>query len=930
MFRLLQLPQRAPRATLALIALATVFFGYFARSLRFDSSVENLLPGNDPERIYYEAVRREFGSEEATVIGVFADDVLSVATATKIAALSAELAAIDGVRDVVSLSTVEEAEVEDGVLRIVPLMRQPPRDAAEADRVRARALANPLYARNLIAADSRAAAISVFFDPMSDDDFLQRGIADHIAAAVERARGPEEIEITGIPTLKVAAARYMLGDTLRFLPLGTLAVVAVMLWAFGTLRGVLLPLLTVLVGVVWTVGLMSLTGAAINMGTLVLSPMLMAVGISYAIHIMSQYYRDLEPNRPPGDVVAAAVREINVPLALAAFTTLAGFATYIFNSIPAIREFGIYSVFGVAAIYFLSVALLPAALVLLPAPRRGSRLHDSDTRLGRLLRRIGRLVIERSRLVLAISTLVCLVIALQMSRLRVETDYLDFFKPSDPVRLATQRVGAQLAGAQPISIIVDGGDPNTLDRPEILHAIAALQTFLAGLPGVDTSLSIVDELRLLQKALDPGGPELPATQAEVEQLLVFLSPEQRHAVLNDARSRANVVVRTHLSGSVEVRAFVDSVRLYAAEHFPSRVDVRPTGTVVLLDRSADQLAWGQITSLWQVLFVLLAIMSALFLSLRIGLLSLVPNVVPILVLFGVMGASGISLSISTSLIAAFAIGIAIDDTIHYLNAFNQEMRRTGDQTEAVRNAMNGMGKPMIVTTVALSAGFLVVCLSHFRPVQYFGVLSSLTMATALLADLFITPAIARATRIITLWEVLFVVVGPDPHKQIPLFRGLWAFQAKIAALLTHLAKAPAGTELARHGEQSGAMYVMLSGLAEVRRGNGPPLRQLARGDVIGEMGLLRGRPRSADVVVVQDAEYLVIDGPSLQRIRRRHPRIASVLLFNLSLMLSDRLENTTEQLVRRESTPPAALAGSAPQTAAPPGPDPLPAARGAE
>jgi hypothetical protein len=282
----------------------------------------------------------------------------------------------------------------------------------------------------------------------------------------------------------------------------------------------------------------------------------------------------------------------------------------------------------------------------------------------------------------------------------------------------------------------------------------------------------------------------------------------------------------------------------------------------------------------------------------VGFLSLIPNIFPIVVLFGIMGWTGISLNISTSLIAVLAIGIAVDDTIHFFSAFNEEMRATGSQEQAVRNATRRMGKPMIVTSVALCGGFLVVCLSSFAPVQHFGYLASATMAVALLADLFISPAVVMMTKIITLWDLLFLKLGAEPHKQIRMFEGLRPFQAKLVVLMGHLEAVQPGAYITRKGELKPELYVLLNGRAEVRGGDSNVLRVLSRGSVVGEMGLVRGRPRSADVIATETTELVVLDERFLQRIERRYPRIAAKVFLNLTRILSDRLQSTTDALVR--------------------------------
>jgi hypothetical protein len=898
MRRILDFPVRSPWRTLGAVLAVTGFFGFFALSIRVDSAIENLLPDEDPDRAFYEQARAEFGGEEATVIGVFADDVFAPEVLASIDQLSSRLAAVDGVREVVSLTTVKGVESEDSGVRVGRLMRALPRTEAEAAAFRARVFANPLYVGNLVSADAAATSILVQFDEMSQDEFERRAVETNIRRAARTLGSREPPAITGIQTLKQVGARTMQGDLARFIPMSTLVVLLILLWEFRTLRGSLLPLCSVLMGLVWTTGFMVLTGARINMGTLVLHPTLIVTGVAYSIHVVSRYYQEIAPGRPTAEVVRAALGHSRLPVAIAALTTVIGFASLASNPIHAIRDLGIYSVFGITAIFLLSLVFVPAVLTLLPAVITVRVEDRRSDRLAVFLQRLGGVATRRRWSFLGAGVALCALSAWQASAIRVETDYLGFFDRDSAVRVDNRRITEKLGGSLPIYLVIDGEGPGAVTRLEVLAAMRELQEFVAGLPGVDGSLSLADYFSVMQRVLNPeSGGRLPGSQGEVEQILLFADPAEIRPVANRDFSRANVIVRTRLSGSAEVGELARRVTDWAAAHLPRGVEVRPTGTLILLNRSADALAYGQVTGLAQVLLVLLILMSLFFLSLRIGLLTLVPNVVPIVVLFGFMGWWGIPLNVSTSMIAAIAIGIAVDDTIHYLSEFNSQIRTIGNQEEAILRTAQVIGRPIIFTAIALTAGFLVVCLSSFQPVRHFGVLASVTMAVGLVTELVLTPALLMTASIVTLWDLLYVKVGPEPQKQIPLFRGLRAFEAKIVVLMAQLASAAPGAYITRRGERKEELYVLLSGRVEVFRHAGEQvIRSLGRGATIGEMGLIRHRPRSADVIVREAVEYLVLDAGFLTRLQRRHPRIAARVFLNLAHILSDRLEVTTEQL----------------------------------
>jgi predicted RND superfamily exporter protein/CRP-like cAMP-binding protein len=898
MRRLLEVPIIAPRMTLAVMVAVTLFFANFAVHYKVDSSPENLLPGDDPEKVYYDSIKKEFGDEEIAVVGIFADDVFAPSTLAKVEQLTQRLAAIEGVHEVVSLATVKGVEMGDFGLNTGRLMRRVPTTKEEADALRKKVLANPLYLKNVVSPDGKATGLTVVFDNMTDELFLDRGIEEKIRALVKEFQGPEQVAMTGIPTIKVNGGRLMERDVDKFTPLSMLLVIVVLAIAFRTVRGVFVPLSTVIVGVVWTTGLMVLNNTPINMGTLVLNPLLMVIGIASGIHLVSEYYFELKPGRTREEVVRHAVEHVRLPVTVAAATTLIGFGSLAFVPIRAVREFGVYSVFGILAILLAAFTVVPALLMLLRLPKNVAVHAEEGTEwVPRQLQRIGTFAVRHRKGVLGVFAVVLALSFWGISRINVETNYIGFFNPKSNIRVENKLIGERLAGTQPIYVVIEGSGPQSVTKLDVLTAMRELQDFIDLQPGVDKTMSLLDYISLIRRTLQPDAPSgLPATQNDIDQMLLLVNRKDVQAVLNADASRANIIVRSSLSGSAAVNDFVERVSQFAAGRFPRGVTVRPTGTVVLLTRSADALAWGQLTGLWQELLVLLILLSFMFLSLRVGFLALIPNVVPTIILYGIMGWLGIPLNISTSMIAAIAIGIAIDDTIHLLNTFNEEMRKTGSQEQAILNAMGSVGQSAFFIALSLSAGFFVVCLSNFQPIMHFGLLSGTTMGIALFVELLLTPALVTTTKIITLWDFLFLKLGPEPHKEIPMFFGLRPLQAKIVVLMAQLEEAARGALITRRGETKPEMYVLLSGRAEVQRDPGHTVRTLARGDVVGEMGLVRERPRSADVVVAEDAEYLVLDRRFLQRLRRRYPRIAATVFLNLTRVLSDRLESTTDAL----------------------------------
>ncbi len=916
------LARHAPAVVVANVAV-TVVLGLYAFHIRIENSLESMLPAGDPKVAYYNTTRALFGSDDVGVIGVRADDVFAPSTILKIARVTDALAKVPGVESVLSITNVVDPTAYfASAARLLP--RIPP-TPDEVEALKRKLAATPLVGKNLIADDFRGAAIVVFFENLTDAQYLDLGVDRRIMDLLAAENGPEALFYTGAAHVKQAAVELMRRDIARFTPIA-LALMLLVLWLFfRTVRGISLPILAVAMALVWTLGVIVLAGKALTFGTSVLPPLLLVVGSSYAIHVMARYYEQVDAGAPPDEVVVRAFARVWLPLAISALTTVIGFGSLMVNRITAIWDLGLFAVIGVVCLTVTCLGFLPAALQLMPSRLRSARSGKVSPTLAENLRRLGEQVYAKRRHILWAGVALSLLALVGARRIQVDADFLYYFEPGSEVRRANETINHEIIGSNPFYIIVDGGAPGVIRRWEVLKLIKDLQDFLGKLPGVTSSLSVVDYLETLETrtsgqpeggdlVVDEQGNVVPAEQPKpfwqdpknLEPLLETIdkSPGTLKSVVTPDFRTASILVRTSLSGSRRVEETLDRIRLYVAEHFPADIAVNLTGTLVLLTGTASDIVAGQIKSLTLALGIIFLVMTAMFLSAKIGFFAILPNVVPIVIFFGVMGWLGIYLNLGTSLIAAIALGIAVDSTIHYMARFNLELRGETDQAAALVRTVRTVGVPIVYTTIALFFGFLTFGFSSFVPIQNFGILAGVTMVTSLGANLVLLPALLSTTKIITLWDLLGVKLGDAPAATIPLFAGLRPAQARIAVLMGDLRHFAPGEIVVRRGEIGEEMYVIIAGRADVFAGEGAGrqrINELKRGDVFGEMGLVRHAERTADVVASGDVDVLALDEHFLRRIKNRYPRIASQVFLNLTRLLSDHLQRTTERYVAARS-----------------------------
>lgn len=909
---------RFPWLVLAVVAVVTVLLGSGVRHLRVDSSVGTLLPRDDPGQALYAQVIERFGNDEIDIIGVLAPDVLSASTLEKIRTVTTRVAAIDGVAQVISLTNVRDPIAD--VLNPPLLIPEIPTTKEARDRLRVRIKDNPLFAGNLISPDSHGAAINVIFeDAVRGEDAAERidRELERILADVQGGGSPERFYMTGLSHLKVRGLALMRRDLAVLTPASLALMIAVLFFSFRTRRGVVLPLLCVLVGVLWTMGVMGWIGEPISLGTLVLPSLLIVIGSSYATHVVARYYLELEAPTGSEHPVHRALRQAGLPVFISGLATLIGFSALLLNSIQAVRALGLYSVIGITFLFLLAMTLVPALLMVMPERRyRRATAGEETGGLGRVLSQLAQIDIRYRRVIFAVAAVLVALSAMALPRIEADTNFLAFFPRDSPIRFAHTAISSRVAGALPFYVVVGTGQPQSMVDIRTLRELRELQRYLESLPGVSRTVAFTDYLDLLDAGLrasgdivvDAEGNEVKPSDVKsfwddpsrLDEVLTLVrqNPETFRSVITPDFGQANVLVRTRFETSTEIAEVVGRIHAWAEQH--PGMPAEPTGSIILLNGTTDDVVWGQVKSVSVALAVIFVVMSLLFLSAKVGFIAMLPNIVPVMFFFGILGWSNIMLNIGTSIIAAIALGIAVDNTIHYMVRFNRDLQETYDERRSLSAALSTVGRPIVYTSIALTLGFLVMRLSDFVPIRDFGSLSAATMLAALVTNVVLLPALLAQTRIVTLWDLLFVKLGKDPHKTVRLFHGLRRAQARIAVLLGRLQNVPAGAAAVRQGELGDEMYVIINGRADVvvHDAEGRPrlLHRLKRGDVFGEMGLVRRQQRTADIIAVEDLELLAVDQRFLERLQRRYPRIAATVFLNLTRILSDYVERTTEQL----------------------------------
>nr|MDJ0849684.1 MMPL family transporter [Myxococcota bacterium] len=328
-------------------------------------------------------------------------------------------------------------------------------------------------------------------------------------------------------------------------------------------------------------------------------------------------------------------------------------------------------------------------------------------------------------------------------RIEVNTEVIGNFRADAPVRLSYEAINEHLEGANTFYVMVESPQPGAFEEPANLHALAELQEWLVGQVEIGGATSMVDYLRVIHDGFlegDGNGRRLPDSAELTAQLLLFGSNEELEKLVDPSRRTATIVVRSTSTASKDFADLASRIDARLAE-LPPPLSGRATGNAVLLTRAADRISRGQALSLIAAFAMIGLILMAYFRSFAVGALALLPNALPVAVYFGMLGLTGVTLNNATALMGSIVLGIAVDDTIHFLVHFRSLARRTGDRSRAAAAALAEVGRPVTYTTVVLCLGLLVVATSDLKTQAQFGALGAFTLGVAWAADVVLMPAL---------------------------------------------------------------------------------------------------------------------------------------------------------------------------------------------
>ncbi len=777
-------------AVLAVVICITLFFGRYARIDRIDNRLEDNVIRGEVLDAYYRYLKA-FGNDRILLVA-FPVGTIDAALVRMLTRTERRLLELPNVQTVLSpvsplrtqFGIASEAEIEKFLA-----------EKKQLDRYLDNMKKTTALERLIISPDWKVGGIVIRLDQETGD--LVGPTIQQIQSVLAECM-PVGTRLTGVPEITRLILEMTRRDQKMFSPLTILLTAIVLFLLFRGMFGLVIPLLAICSAFIWTKGLLIAQGHSINFVTSILPPMILSIALTYCIHILTDYFeasRDLDDFDPA--ILAGSLRHVAYPIMLSTLTTVIGFGSLLYTSIESIGQFGVYAAIGTTVSMVLSITVLGAGI----AARRktGHVMPSTIKNLENYIDRLSRAMIRNTGTVWLIVFLLLGVSAYGLYVLPIETSLIRYLPDDHDIQEANRYVETNLSGIVPVELFLES-DGRRFTEPDIVHRVRRFQEAVAGVPYLDKSLSYVSLIQDFDRMFSGEPDHIPRTEEEIRDYLKFYAPapasgtlspdeleemaEASRAILLELQTASDTASDSELASASELltghvqtattaiflpggllgellspdartahvsmryqdrtsREMFEGFRMIEAiakkEFDGSGIRATITGRAPLWAEVSEIIVWNEITSFGFSLLVITCIISGYFRSLKIGLVSMIPNTLPMIYTYGFMGLTGTTFNTVTGMIASIAIGLAVDDTIHIICQFQHELEKDRDEREALVRTMVHKGRATVFASVILCSGFSVLALSSFGPTRYFGVFISVGVAAALICELLITP-----------------------------------------------------------------------------------------------------------------------------------------------------------------------------------------------
>lgn len=772
-----------PFKALLVVSVFTGLLVYQIPQITIDTSAEALLRKNDPSLLLYNTFRDQFGRSELIVIAVKPPEVFHADFFTKLKSFHNDLEnEVPYIREVTSLINARNTHGKDNVLFVEDLLEDWPEKSTDLAYLKDLVMKNPLYQDHLISEDGSLIAIVIeteasVSETVSEEDVLSefeadglptesefktlhyfsakenREVVEAVNRVVSRYRSPDFILApSGGPIIVDAFNRLTLSDIRFCIILSLMAVTFFLALLFRRISGILLPMLVINSSMASTMGLMALCHVPIKITTTVIPGFLLVVGVADSVHILAIFYRSLKQGNGKEDAIVHALGHSGSAIVMTSLTTAAGLLSFSFAELTAIAEIGIFAAAGVILALLYTIFMLPAIIAIAPIKERQSPGGDIKSSLmDGILTTISDFSTSHPVIIIAVSMVMFVVSIVFTLQLRFSHNVVNYFPDNMAVKKDLFFIDTELKGTITLEVVIDTNKENGIYDPEILNRIENLSHRIGLINNTDIFVgkvfSINDVIKEINQALHGGNSAyytIPQSRKTVvQELFLFENSgcDDLERIVDSQFQKTRFTIKTPWVDAIICTHFIKDIKRRFDDAFKDRAEITITGGMALLSRAIMAAIYSMARS-YIIAFLVITCMMLLFIGdIKIGLISMIPNLLPILIIMGIMGLVQVPLTLNTLLIGSIAMGLVVDDTVHLIHNFQMYYRDKQDACEAIKETLLSTGRALLITSLVLSTGFFVLMLATLKHLVRFGFFTGMAILIALLADFLLAPAL---------------------------------------------------------------------------------------------------------------------------------------------------------------------------------------------
>jgi len=741
-------------AILVIIALLTVFMGFQSSKAKLSYQHGGMLPQSDTASVTYDLFLNTFSQNGSLlVIGTEYSGLKNLSNYTAWRTLGNNLKLINGVDSVFSVAHIynlekSEAEKSFSFNKIAPT---PPKSQTELDSIFNLIEKLPFYKDLLYKNETNATLMMVFINAEMFNSEERGTIIEDIKAQVNVFESEsQKVYISGLPYVRGVVSKKIKSELLLFIGLSAFISALILYFFFGQLKIVAMCLSVVGIGVVWTFGLIGLLGFEITVLTGLIPPLIIVIGIPNCVFLINKYHSEYVKHNNQIKALQRTIEKVGNATFLTNTTTSLGFATFIFTSSAILKQFGIVASINIMSIFFLSLCLVPIISSFLAEPKEKHTKHLERKWVDKITHTLINIVTKHRPKVYLTTLGVIVLGVVGITLIETTGNIVDDLPQKDPVLVDLKFLEKSFNGVMPFEIMVDTKKPKGATKDATLIRIEKLQNLLLEYDVFSKSLAITDAVKYAKQAFYNGNPEKYALLKGPEKSYIgpyLEGKDDKRGVsktfVDSLQQITRVTMQIEDIGTIAMDNLLNNLRPRVDSIFPpDNYKVHFTGTSVTYTKGTTYLVKNLFLSLCIAIVIIAFIMAFLFNSVRMVIVSLLPNLIPLIVTGALMGYTGITLKPSTILVFSIAFGISVDDTIHYLAKYRQELKLNPfNIKKAIIKAIEETGVSMIYTSVILFFGFGAFAASEFGGTVALGILVSVTLLVAMLTNLVLLPSL---------------------------------------------------------------------------------------------------------------------------------------------------------------------------------------------